>query len=86
MIGANNSVLSRVREKQPNVFNVGCICHLADLCASGGVKKLSLPIDEFLFDVHFHFDRRYIIIAIIILWTFLKVVHVFLRLLFFAGL
>ena len=52
-------MLSRVRERQPNVFNVGCICHLADLCASSGVKKLSLPVDEFLFDVHFHFDRRY---------------------------
>ena len=52
-------MLSRFRERQPNVFNVGCICHLADLCASSGVKKLSLPVDEFLFDVHFHFDRRY---------------------------
>ena len=62
MIGVRNSVLTRVRERQPNVFNIGCICHLADLCAQAGVKKLSVPVDDFLFDIHFHFDRRYVMV------------------------
>ena len=35
MIGAHNSVLSRVKEQQPNVF---CICHLANLCVAAGIK------------------------------------------------
>ena len=63
MIGAKNSVLTRVRERQPNVFNIGCICHLADLCAAAGVKQLSVPVDDFLFDIHFQIDRRYVMVS-----------------------
>ena len=58
MVGVHNSVLSRVREKQPNVFSLGCICHLADLCVKAGMKQASLPVDELLVDIWFHFDRR----------------------------
>ncbi|CAC5378676.1 unnamed protein product [Mytilus coruscus] len=55
MIGKNNSVLTRVQEKSPNVFNVGCVCHLANICAQKAVKTLPLPVDELLIDVFFHF-------------------------------
>lgn len=34
MVGAHNSVLSRVQEKHPGVFSLGCLCHLAALCAT----------------------------------------------------
>lgn len=58
MVGSRNSVLSRVRDKQPNVFSLGCICHLADLCVKAAMKQLSLPVDDLLIDIWFHFDRR----------------------------
>jgi hypothetical protein len=30
MMGRHNSVLSRVKEKQPLIFSIGCVCHLVD--------------------------------------------------------
>ena len=57
MKGRNNSVLTRIKAVQPNVLDIGCICHLANLCAAQGVKQLPLPVDELLVDVHFHFSH-----------------------------
>ena len=37
MIGKHNSVLSRVKAKQPGVFSQGCVCHLANLCLLQGI-------------------------------------------------
>ena len=39
MVGVRNSVLSRIKLKQPNVFSLGCLCHLAALCAVAALKK-----------------------------------------------
>ena len=58
MVGKNNSVLSRIREVQPNVYDLGCICHLANTCVQYGLKKLSLPVEELLIDVYYHFFHR----------------------------
>ena len=58
MIGRKNSVLTRVRERQPDVFNIGCICHLADLCVKAGVKQFSMAVDNLFLDVYFHFQNR----------------------------
>lgn len=55
MTGKSNSVLSRLREKNPAVFNLGCVCHLANLCAQAGIKALPLPVEDLLVDVYFHF-------------------------------
>ena len=38
MVGAYNFVLSRVKEKQGNVFSMACVCHLAALSANAGLK------------------------------------------------
>ncbi len=40
------SVLSRVILKQPKVFSLGCLCHLAALCAAAALKKLPVSIDN----------------------------------------
>ena len=58
MLGARNSVLSRVREKQPDIFTIGCICHLASLCAGAGISALSTPVDDLLVDIYYHFEHR----------------------------
>ena len=57
MVGIRNSVLSRVRSKQPNIFNLGCLCHLAALCAAGALKKLPVSIDELLMYIYYHFKH-----------------------------
>ena len=67
MIGSKNSVLTRVRERQPHVLNIGCICHLADLCVKAGVKQLSMAVDDLFIDVYFHFQNRSVYTVFIIL-------------------
>ena len=39
--------------KQPNVFSLGCLCHLAALCAAA-LKRLPVSIDELQID----FDKE----------------------------
>jgi len=58
MKGRKNSVLSRVMETQPDVMDIGCICHLANLCCQAGVKMIPVAIDEMLVDVYYHFHHR----------------------------
>ena len=48
MVGKHNSVLSRILDKQSKVFRLGCVCHLAALCATAGLKQLPVSIDIFL--------------------------------------
>ena len=55
MVGAHNSVLSRVKEQQPHVFSLGCLCHLAALCATAAIKKLPVSVDDLLIDIFYHF-------------------------------
>lgn len=57
MVGRHNSVLSRIRNHQPSVFNLGCICHLANLCAGHAVKQLPVPVNDLLVDIFYHFKH-----------------------------
>ena len=42
---------------QPNVLDLGCICHLANLCVVAAVKSLPVKIDDILVDIYYHFLR-----------------------------
>ena len=57
MVGKRNSVLSRVIQQQGDVFSMGCVCHLAALCAAAGLKQLPLSIDDLLVDIFYHFKH-----------------------------
>ena len=57
MKGRHNSVLSRIKNVQPEVLDIGCICHLANLCCVYAVKQLPMPVEELLIDVYFHFNH-----------------------------
>ena len=57
MVGRRNSVLSRVLNEQPQVFSLGCICHLAALCAAAGLKALPVSIDNLLIDIFYNFKH-----------------------------
>ena len=53
MVGKINSVLSRLIGKQ----RLGCLCHLAALCASAAMKKLPLSVGKLLIDIFYHFKQ-----------------------------
>ena len=57
MVGQRNSVLSRVKKKQNNVFSMACVCHLAALSANSGLKALPFSVDHFLIDIFYHFKQ-----------------------------
>lgn len=57
MVGKHNSVLSRVKEKQPHVYSQGCVCHLANLALLAGVKALPVDINDFFVDLFYYFDK-----------------------------
>ena len=60
MAGAHNSLLKKIRDSQGDqkVFDVGCPCHVAHLCAGKGAKELSVNVEDFVIDTYYHFRRR----------------------------
>ena len=58
MVGSRNSVLSRVKNAtKQQVFALGCVSHVANLCAVALVKCLHEPIEDLLVDTYFWFDK-----------------------------
>jgi hypothetical protein len=57
MVGSKNSVVSRIKEKQPLVCPVGCPCHLAALTAQKGAKALTYSVEDFFTDIYYHLDK-----------------------------
>ena len=41
--------------ENPELYDVGCICHLADLTIKAGLKVLAVYIDQLFIDVFHHF-------------------------------
>ena len=58
MKGRHNSVASRIKELQPGLVDIGCICHLVQLATGCGIKALHQPIEEVLQAIYSHFDIR----------------------------
>ncbi|CAC5378250.1 unnamed protein product [Mytilus coruscus] len=57
MMGKNNSMMTRIKEKSPDVFDFGCVSHLVNLCAVAGVKALLVSVDDILVDIYYHFHH-----------------------------
>ena len=57
MKGARNGVIAKLRELQPNLVDINCICHSLNLCVKSAVKTLPLKIDELLVDIFYHFHH-----------------------------
>lgn len=61
MVGKDNSVLSRVRKAtKGRVYDLGCVSHLANLCANALVKALPVNVDEILIDTFYFFHGRFV--------------------------
>ena len=57
MVGKNNSVLSHVKGVASDVFSLGCVCHLANLCAAAALKSLPVSVDDLLINVFYYFKH-----------------------------
>ncbi|CAH1104675.1 unnamed protein product [Psylliodes chrysocephalus] len=51
MMGAHNSLASRLREKCPNLFMMKCVCHSFHLYASYACEKLPSEVEQLARDV-----------------------------------
>lgn len=52
MMGKYNGVQAKLREINPNIFVMGCICHSLHLCASAAAEKLPKQIEDFVRDIY----------------------------------
>ena len=57
MIGARNSVLSRFKDAQPNIFHIHCTCHVAALCAAYACKTFPKFSEQLCRNIHSHFSH-----------------------------
>lgn len=57
MMGAQNSVMSRMVEVIPHIFVMKCICHSFHLCASYACEKLPQEVEKFTRDVYNYFSN-----------------------------
>ena len=55
MKGQRNGIMRYLRDMQPNVIDLECICHLENLAAKGTTKSLPIPIGSLLVDINTHF-------------------------------
>ena len=57
MKGARSGIQTLIKDENPHVYDVGCICHLADLMVKAGMKVLSVDIDQLFVDTFYHFHH-----------------------------
>ena len=55
MKGRRNGVVRHLTDKQPNLIDLGCICHLENLAVKSAMKSLPISVDAFLVDINTHF-------------------------------
>lgn len=55
MNGCRSGVQSLIKRECPDVLDVGCICHLADLTIKAGMGTLPVDIDQLFTDVFYYF-------------------------------
>ena len=49
MVGKKNSLLTKIKNAQQcgqSMFDVGCPCHVAHLCAEKGATELSVKLED----------------------------------------
>ena len=57
MKGARSGVQKLIKNEIPTLYDVGCICHLADLTVKAGLKALPVDIDQLFIDIFYYFHH-----------------------------
>ena len=55
MKGVRSGVQKLIKNEHPNLYDVRCICHLADLTVKAGMKTLPLDIHQLSIDTFYFF-------------------------------
>ena len=55
MKGAKSEVQKLIKNEIPYLYDVGCICHLADHVLKAGLHTLPVNIDQLFVNVFYHF-------------------------------
>lgn len=55
MKGQLNGVLRYLKDKQSNLIDLGCICHLENLALKAAMKCLPINVDSLMVDINTHF-------------------------------
>ncbi|XP_033105097.1 uncharacterized protein LOC117107512, partial [Anneissia japonica] len=57
MIGKRDSVLSRIKQRAPEIYSVGCPSHLVNICCKTAYKELDLNPESLVIDIYYYFDK-----------------------------
>ena len=55
MKGCRSGVQKLIKNEIPHLYDVGCICHIADLAIKAGVSSLPVDIDQLFVDIFYYF-------------------------------
>ena len=55
MKGVRSGVQKLIKDENPMLYDVGCICHLADLTVKAGMSTLPIDIDQLFIDAFYFF-------------------------------
>ena len=57
MKGKRSGVQKLIRDENPFLLDVGCICHLADLTVKAGLETLPVDINQLFIDIFYFFQH-----------------------------
>ncbi len=57
MKGARSGVQKLIKDEIPTLYDVGCICHLANLTIKAGLQELPIDIDQLFVDIFYYFQH-----------------------------
>lgn len=57
MKGKHKGVIKLIKDRNPNVLDLGCIAHYTNLCLKDAKKDFPFKVDELLTDIYYHFDK-----------------------------
>lgn len=58
MKGQKSGLIAKIRQVAPDVVDVGCICHLANLAVGAALKLSPINLNDLLCDISTHFNMR----------------------------
>lgn len=59
MKGQRNGVIAKLRDVNPHIIDVGCVCHMANLAVGKSLKRSLYNVDELVCDLVSYFNNRY---------------------------
>ena len=57
MIGVKKGVAAYIRQKQPKIFVLGCVCHLLNIASEKASSKLGFPLDQLIIDIYYFLEK-----------------------------